>query len=114
MADHDRSIDLKETSGVQFSLSFLIQILGTVILAVWGYSQLDARISQSEHISKTHTYKINSIEANIKESQDKPIPSDHVQNTTLAAHARELLELSSRIYVLEKRLYDHKISPSNY
>ena len=114
MADPDRSINLKETSGVQFSLSFLIQILGTVILAVWGYSQLDARISQSEHISKTHTYKINSIEANIKESQDKPIPSDHVQNTTLAAHARELLELNNRIHVLEKRLYDHKISPSNY
>ena len=113
MADPDRSINLKETSGVQFSLSFLIQILGTVILAVWGYSQLDARISQSEHISKTHTYKINSIESNIKESQDKPIPSDHVQNTTLAAHARELLELNNRIHVLEKRLYDHKISPSN-
>jgi hypothetical protein len=114
MADPDRSVNLKETSGIQFSLSFLIQILGTVILAVWGYSQLDARISQSEHISKTHTYKINSIEANIKESQDKPIPSDHVQNTTLAAHARELLELNNRIHVLEKRLYDHKISPSNY
>ena len=114
MADPDKTINLKETSGVQFSLSFLIQILGTVILAVWGYSQLDARISQSEHISKTHTYKINSIEANIKESQDKPIPSDHVQNTTLAAHARELLELNNRIHVLEKRLYDHKISPSNY
>ena len=113
MADQGGSINLKETSGVQFSLSFLIQILGTVILAVWGYSQLDARISQSEQISKTHTYKINSIEANIKESQDKPIPSDHVQNTTLAAHARELLELNNRIHVLEKRLYDHKISPSN-
>ena len=113
MADPDRSINLKETSGVQFSLSFLIQILGTVILAVWVYSQLDARISQSEHISKTHTYKINSIEANIKESQDKPIPSDHVQNTTLAAHARELLELNNRIHVLEKRLYDHKMKTDN-
>ena len=113
MADHDRSIDLKETSGVQFSLSFLIQILGTVILAVWWYSQLDAMISQSEHISKTHTYKINSIEANIKESQDKPIPSDHVQNTTLASPERELVELRSALQVLEKRLYDHKIETDN-
>jgi len=113
MADPDRSVNLKETTGVQFSLSFLIQILGTVILAVWGYSQLDARISQSEHISKTHTYKINSIEANIKESQDKPIPSDHVQNTTLAAHARELLELKNSLQILEKRLYDHKVADDN-
>ena len=114
MVDKDQSIELNEQSGVQFSLSFLIQVLATVILAVWGYSQLDARISQSEHLAMRHTEKINAIEADIKDSQDKPIPSDYVQNTTLAAHARELLELNNRIHVLEKRLYDHKISPSNY
>ena len=113
MADPDKSVNLKETTGVQFSLSFLIQILGTVILAVWGYSQLDARISQSEHTSMMHTEKINAIEEDIKESQDKPIPSDHVQNTTLAAHARELVELRSRLQTLEKRLYNHKIINSN-
>ena len=80
---------------------------------MWGYSQLDARISQSEHISKTHTYKINSIEANIKESQDKPIPSDWVQNTTLASHERELVELRSALQILEQRLYDHKMETDN-
>ena len=109
MVDKDQSIELNEQSGVQFSLSFLIQILATVILAVWGYSQLDARISQSEHTSMMHTEKINAIEEDIKESQDKPIPSDHVQNTTLPAHARELVELRSRLQTLEKRLYNHKI-----
>ena len=113
MVDKDQSIELNEQSGVQFSLSFLIQILATVILAVWGYSQLDARISQSEHTSMMHTEKINAIEEDIKESQDKPIPSDHVQNTTLAAHARELVELRSRLQTLEKRLYNHKIINSN-
>ena len=113
MVGKDQSIELNEQSGVQFSLSFLIQILATVILAVWGYSQLDARISQSEHTSMMHTEKINAIEEDIKESQDKPIPSDHVQNTTLAAHARELVELRSRLQTLEKRLYNHKIINSN-
>ena len=113
MVDKDQSIELNEQSGVQFSLSFLIQILATVILAVWGYSQLDARISQSEHTSMMHTEKINAIEEDIKESQDKPIPSDHVQNTTLAAHARESVELRSRLQTLEKRLYNHKIINSN-
>ena len=113
MVDKDQSIELNEQSGVQFSLSFLIQILATVILAVWGYSQLDARISQSEHTSMMHTEKINAIEEDIKESQDKPIPSDHVQNTTLAAHARELVELRNRLQTLEKRLYNHKIINSN-
>ena len=110
MVDKDQSIELNEQSGVQFSLSFLIQILATVILAVWGYSQLDARISQSEHLAMMHTEKINAIESDIKESQDKPIPSDHVQNTTLSAHARELLELKNSLQILEKRLYDHKIT----
>jgi len=113
MVDKDQSIELNEQSGVQFSLSFLIQILATVILAVWGYSQLDARISQSEHTSMMHTEKINAIEEDIKESQDKPIPSDHVQNTTLAAHEKELVELRSRLQTLEKRLYNHKIINSN-
>ena len=104
----DKSIELNEQSGVQFSLSFLIQILATVILAVWGYSQLDARISQGEHLSMMHTEKIIAIESDIKESQDRPIPSDHVQNTTLAAHARELVELKRELQILENRLYDYK------
>lgn len=100
------SIELSEQSGVQFSLSFLIQVLGTVVLAVWGYSQLDARISQSEHITVMHTEKINAIEANIAEAQDQPISSDHVQNTTLTAHDRELSDLRQRLHVLEQRMYD--------
>jgi len=106
----DKSIELNEQSGVQFSLSFLIQVLGTVILAVWGYSQLDARISQAEHVAMMHSEKINAIEANIKESQDKPIPSDYVQNTTLSAHERELSELKSKLQMLEQRIFDHKIT----
>jgi len=106
----DESIQLNEQAGVQFSLSFLIQVLATVILAVWGYSQLDARISQSEHLSMMHTEKINAIEADIKGSQDKPIPSDYVQNTTLTAHARELLELKSRLQMLEQRLFNYRMT----
>jgi hypothetical protein len=107
MVDPDSKID--EGTGVKFSLSFLIQILGTVVMAVWGYSQLDARISQSEHISQTHTYKIKSIEAAMLSSQDKPIPSDHVQNTTLLEHQRALAELRSALQILEERVYEQKI-----
>ena len=100
------SIELNEASGVQFSLSFLIQVLGTVVLAVWGYSQLDARISQSEHIAAMHSDKLNAIESNIAQAQDQPISSDHVQNTTLTSHERELSELRQRLHVLEERMYD--------
>ena len=37
---------LQESSGVSFSLSFLLQILGAIAVGVWGFSQLDARISE--------------------------------------------------------------------
>mgnify|MGYP003673962649 CR=1 FL=1 len=101
-------LKVNEKSGIQFSLTFLIQILGTVILAVWGYSQLDARISQVQNKTATHAEKLRGIETELKENQDKPIPSDHVQNTTLFAHERELLELKNRLGVLESRLYDRE------
>jgi len=106
MTRKSESLQLNEQSGIQFSLTFLIQILGTVILAVWGYSQLDARISQVQNQGVTHAEKINQIETELKENQDKPIPSDHVQNTTLFAHERELMELKTRLGVLETRLYE--------
>ena len=99
-------LKVNEKAGIQFSLTFLIQILGTVVLAVWGYSQLDARISQVQNETATHAEKLRGIETELKENQDKPIPSDHVQNTTLFAHERELMELKTRLGVLESRMYD--------
>ena len=106
MAEKPRSsMELNERAGIQFSLSFLIQVLGTVILAVWAYSQLDARISTVTNHVATAVEKLRGIETELKENQDKPIPSDHVQNTKLFAHERELMELKTRIAVLETRLY---------
>mgnify|MGYP003627989557 CR=1 FL=1 len=110
MKDQEEAIKLNEKAGIQFSLTFLIQILGTVILAVWGYSQLDARISSVQNDTAMHKEKLQGLEADIKENQDKPISSDHVQNTTLFAHDRELRELKTQIMVLETRLYDSQIS----
>lgn len=102
-------MELNERAGIQFSLSFLIQVLATVILAVWGYSQLDARITTVTNHMTTAVEKLRGIETELKENQDKPIPSDHVQNTTLFAHERELMELKSRLGVLEERLYEKRV-----
>jgi hypothetical protein len=33
-----------------------------------------------------------------------------MQNTTLAAHAKELSELKSRLQMLEQRMFDHKLT----
>ena len=102
----DKKLNLTQKTGIQFSLSFLVQVLATVVLAVWGYSQLDARISSVQNSVVMHNQKLTSIELDLKENQDKPIPSDHVQNTTLFAHERELRELKTRLGVLEARLYE--------
>ena len=53
--------------------------------------------------------KIKNIETDMKQAQDKPIPSDHVQNTTLASHERELIDLKSRLQILEKRMYERNV-----
>ena len=103
------SMELNERAGIQFSLSFLIQVLATVILAVWGYSQLDARITTVTNQMTTAVEKLRGIETELKENQDKPIPSDHVQNTTLFAHDRELMALKNRLAVLEERLYEKRV-----
>ena len=102
------SMELNERAGIQFSLSFLIQVLATVILAVWGYSQLDARITTVTNQMTTAVEKLRGIETELKENQDKPIPSDHVQNTKLFAHEREIAELKNRLGVLEERLYEKR------
>ena len=102
------SMELNERAGIQFSLSFLIQVLATVILAVWGYSQLDARITTVTNQMTTAVEKLRGIETELKENQDKPIPSDHVQNTKLFAHEREITELKNRLGVLEERLYEKR------
>jgi hypothetical protein len=105
------SMEINDQAGIQFSLSFLVQVLATVILAVWGYSQLDARISTVTNKLTTTSEKVRGIETELKENQDKPIPSDHVQNTTLFAHERELMQLKNRLGVLEERLYEKRSSP---
>lgn len=103
-----KAMQIKESTGIQFSLSFLIQIIATVIMAVWGYSQLESKITALENSNVMHTEQIDGILSDMKESQDKPISSDHVQNTTLFSHDRELSELRARIAIIEARTYDAK------
>jgi len=36
---------IQQSSGINFSLSFLIKLIGAIALGVWAYSQLVSRIS---------------------------------------------------------------------
>jgi chromosome segregation ATPase len=102
---------LQESAGISFSLSFLIQILTAIVLGVWAYSQLDARISALQNSSDSYDESITRIEETMDEAQDQPISSDYVQNTTLQAHQRELEDVKDRLQVLEMRLYERAFSP---
>ena len=102
---------IQESSGVSFSLSFLIQILTAIVLGVWGFSELSNRISFLETVTGKHEESIADIETTILESQDKPISSDWVQNTSLrfieeriAIHQAELELLNNRVYELTKEI----------
>ena len=102
---------IEESSGVSFSLSFLIQILTAIVLGVWGFSELSNRISFLETVTGKHEESIADIETTILESQDKPISSDWVQNTslrfiekTIAIHEQELQKLNDRLYQLTKEM----------
>tara|TARA_R110000824_G_scaffold107621_7_gene254011 strand:+ start:1137 stop:1457 length:321 start_codon:yes stop_codon:yes gene_type:complete len=102
---------IEESSGVSFSLSFLVQILTAIVLGVWGFSELSNRISFLETVTGKHEESIADIETTILEAQDKPISSDWVQNTSLryieeriAIHQSELERLSEKVYELAQEI----------
>ena len=102
---------IQESSGVSFSLSFLIQILSAIVLGVWGFSELSNRISFLETVTGKHEESIADIESTILENQDAPISSDYVQNTSLrfieeriAIHQAEIDRLSEKVYEIAQRI----------
>ncbi len=97
---------IEESSGVSFSLSFLIQILTAIVLGVWGFSELSNRISFLETVTGKHDESIADIEATMNEAQDKPISSDHVQNTSLRYIEERIAILQAEMERLNVRVYE--------
>tara|TARA_R100000773_G_C4196335_1_gene100347 strand:+ start:253 stop:582 length:330 start_codon:yes stop_codon:yes gene_type:complete len=102
---------IQESSGVSFSLSFLIQVLSAIVLGVWGYSQLDSRISFLETTTSNNSMHIEKIQADMLANQDAPISSDHIQNTSIrfletmvAQHESEIIKLQDNLYQLNRML----------
>tara|TARA_R110001606_G_scaffold38625_1_gene107856 strand:- start:163 stop:492 length:330 start_codon:yes stop_codon:yes gene_type:complete len=100
---------IQKNSSVNFSLSFLVQLIGAIVLGVWAYSQLDSRISAVENTSTTSSQDIARIEEDMSENQDKPISSDHIQNTKLFFLENTVKVLRDKTQDLEDRLYEHNL-----
>ena len=97
---------IEEATGVSFSLSFLIQVIGAIVIAVWGYSQLDGRLSYVENATASLAESVEVIETDMHENQDAPISSDYTQNARLEALEQQIIIYLDRIEFLEQRLYD--------
>lgn len=98
--------EIRESANVSFSLSFLLQLVGVLMAGVWGYSQLDARISAIANASVQHTEGIERIETSMEKNQDAPISSDHIQNTKLNWLESVNIDMLTRLDRMEVRMYE--------
>ena len=71
---------ISDDSSLNISLPMLIQAVGLIGAMVWGYGQLNARISFLEYQVAMHENHIERIEENADENQDAEIPADIRQN----------------------------------
>ena len=63
---------ISDKSSLNISLPMLLQAVGFIGAMVWGYGQLNTRISFLEHQANTNERSIKEMKA----MQDLPIPSD--------------------------------------
>lgn len=68
----------------------LIQAVGLIGAMVWGYGQLNARISFLEYQVAMHENHIERIEENADENQDAEIPADIRQNQRIDYLEKEM------------------------
>ena len=78
-----------EKSSLNITLPMLIQAVGFIAAMVWGYGQLDSRISFLEHQASMNEQAI----AEMKALQDAPIPSDVRQDEKLRKIEEEIIRL---------------------
>jgi len=78
-----------EQSSLNISLPMLIQAIGFIGAMVWGYGQLNTRISFLEHQAEMNELAIKEM----KDLQDAPIPSDVRQDEKIQRIEQEILRI---------------------
>jgi len=74
------SSPISESSSLNISLPMLIQAVALIGAMVWGYGELNSRISFLEYQVSINESYIDSIQEDAKESQNAEIPADIKQN----------------------------------
>ena len=78
-----------QDSSLNISLPMLLQAVGFIGAMVWGYGQLNTRISFLEHQANTNERSIEEMKA----MQDLPIPSDVRQDEKIKRIEQEIMRL---------------------
>jgi hypothetical protein len=78
-----------QDSSLNISLPMLLQAVGFIGAMVWGYGQLNTRISFLEHQAQGNESSIEEMKA----MQDLPIPSDVRQDEKIRRIEVEILRL---------------------
>ena len=78
-----------DQSSLNISLPMLIQAVGFIAAMVWGYGQLDSRISFLEHQAQGNETAIEEMKA----MQDLPIPSAVRQDEKIRRIEVEIMRL---------------------
>jgi len=84
---------ISDNSSLSISLPMIIQAVTFVVMLVWGYSQLNARISFLEYQVAMNEEHIIDIEEDAEANQDAEIPADIRQNQRIDYLEKEVERL---------------------
>ena len=82
-----------QESSLNISLPMLLQAVGFIGAMVWGYGQLNTRISFLEYQVAVNKDNIQRIEEDADANQDAEIPADIKQNQRIDFLEREVMRL---------------------
>jgi hypothetical protein len=86
---------LGQDSSLNISLPMLFQAVAVISAMVWGYGELNGRISFLEYQVKINEEHIAAIEEDAKTSQNAEIPADIRQNEKIEVLEKEVEKLRS-------------------
>ena len=84
---------ISDNSAMTISLPMIIQAVTFVVMLVWGYSQLNARISFLEYQVAMNEEHIIDLEEDAEKNQDAEIPADIKQNQRIEYLEKEVERL---------------------
>jgi len=89
----EKTNPISDNSSLNISLPMIIQAVTFIVMLVWGYSQLNARISFLEYQVAMNEEHIIDLEEDAEKNQDAEIPADIKQNQRIEYLEREVERL---------------------